>query len=222
MKNTIDVESKVEETASLGVGAEKIVRKPVQKTGNARKGKIETNKDKLAKDKLAKEKLTKDKLLKEKLAKDELVKDASTTAFEEFKIEVTPMDEKASKEKSNKKNKGKKATEVRFNKPIECFAEEISNSEVPLVIEGPKMELDASEKKKKKDAKSDKKKLNKKRTLCKLVKNDFLKKHFASYKDLVTNPEWICRKCGRVSNDPKILCKPILLSNTDNEDIIIS
>ena len=221
MKNTIDVESKVEETTSLGIGAEKIVRKPVQKIGNAGKGKMETDKNKLAKDKMAKEKLAKDKL-----AKDDMTKDASPS-LKEFKIEVTPVNEKASKEKNNEKaseekNKGKKATEIKFNKPIECFAEEISNSEAPLIIEATNTELDASEKKKKKDAKSDKKKLNKKRTLCKLVKNDFLKKHFASYKDLVTNPEWICRKCGRVSNDPKFLCKPILLSKINNEDIIIS
>jgi len=211
MKNTIDVESKVEETASLGTGPKKIVRKPVQKTGNTRKGKIETDKDKLA---------------KEKLAKDDLAK-AADPAFEEFKIEVTPVNEKASKEKnkrkaSEEKNKGKKATEARFTKPIECFAEEISNSEVPPVIEGAKTELDDDEKKKKKDAKSNKKKLNKRRTLCKLVKNDFLKKNFASYKDMVTNPEWICRKCGRVSNAPEFLCKPILISNMDNENIIIS
>lgn len=50
-----------------------------------------------------------------------------------------------------------------------------------------------------------------KRTLCKLVKKDFLKKHLREYKELVKDPIWVCRKCGRAANNMESLCKPARL-----------
>lgn len=48
-----------------------------------------------------------------------------------------------------------------------------------------------------------------KRKLCKLVKKDFLKKHYKEYEELVLNPGYICGKCGRAAKDAKSLCKPM-------------
>lgn len=55
-----------------------------------------------------------------------------------------------------------------------------------------------------------------KSTLCKLVKKDHLEKHFAEYEELVVNPEYICRKCGRAANDKKSLCKPVPIGKKEN------
>jgi len=46
------------------------------------------------------------------------------------------------------------------------------------------------------------------KALCKLVKEDYLDDHLESYMTLVTEPKYVCKKCGRVSNDEKRLCKP--------------
>jgi ribosomal protein S27AE len=46
------------------------------------------------------------------------------------------------------------------------------------------------------------------KTLCKLVKNDVLEKHFDAYATLVANARYLCGKCGRVSLDADRLCKP--------------
>lgn len=54
-------------------------------------------------------------------------------------------------------------------------------------------------------------KVKKIRTLCKLVKRDYLKKHFKEYQELVTNPLFICRKCGRVAKEKQYLCRPVLI-----------
>ena len=145
-----------------------------------------------------------------------------------------PAKKTTKKQTAKMKATAKKAAEKKINKDAESFFDENSNPEVVLFVEEnpdnvifnaiveSESELPVSKKKNKKGKKSDKKKAAKKNTLCKLVKNDFLKKHFSEYKDLVSNPVWICRKCGRVANDPKFLCKPILLSKIDNGDIIIS
>jgi hypothetical protein len=48
----------------------------------------------------------------------------------------------------------------------------------------------------------------KEKCLCKLVKDDALEGDLKEFKKRVVNPTHICRKCGRVSNDKKHLCKP--------------
>ena len=48
------------------------------------------------------------------------------------------------------------------------------------------------------------------KSLCDLKKN--LKKDFASYVALVNAPTHICKKCGRVANSKKLLCKPTKLA----------
>lgn len=67
---------------------------------------------------------------------------------------------------------------------------------------------------KKKGKKKDKKKaadVNKEKTLCKYVKKEFLKTNLSEYKSFIENPQWVCKKCGRVSNNEKLLCKPELI-----------
>lgn len=63
------------------------------------------------------------------------------------------------------------------------------------------------------------KKTPKRRTLCKLVKKDYLEKHFSEYMELVADSVWICKKCGRTANDSRLLCKPRHLSKRTAEDI---
>lgn len=43
--------------------------------------------------------------------------------------------------------------------------------------------------------------------LCK-VKKDCLMENLESYLELVREPQWVCRKCGRVAASEKRLCKP--------------
>ncbi len=56
-----------------------------------------------------------------------------------------------------------------------------------------------------------------KQKLCRIVKKDYLKKHFNEYEALVLNPAYICGKCGRASNDKKNLCKPIGISKLKSQ-----
>jgi hypothetical protein len=46
--------------------------------------------------------------------------------------------------------------------------------------------------------------------MCKLRKK-VLKDDPASYISLVEDPHFLCRKCGRVANNRKNLCKPLKL-----------
>ncbi len=39
-------------------------------------------------------------------------------------------------------------------------------------------------------------------------KKERIKDKFEEYKDLVRDPKFVCKKCGRSSNDKKNLCKP--------------
>lgn len=81
--------------------------------------------------------------------------------------------------------------------------EKIETEEVaaqPDVNEEPKEE--------KKSKKEKKQAAALKGTLCKLVKDDALEKHFKEYSALVCQPAYICKKCGRAAADKKALCKP--------------
>ena len=51
-----------------------------------------------------------------------------------------------------------------------------------------------------------------KKSLCKLVKANALDNQWEEYLHLVEDAKFICRKCGRVANDEKNLCKPELLA----------
>ena len=64
--------------------------------------------------------------------------------------------------------------------------------------------------KKKKEDKKAKKSLPDK-TLCKLVKKDILKKHMKEYQALVSEPEYVCKNCGRVAKSKRSLCGPVRL-----------
>lgn len=61
------------------------------------------------------------------------------------------------------------------------------------------------------------KKDKEKRTLCKLVKKDFVKEQFSDYQALVADPEYICKKCGRAAKDAASLCKPLPITKQYEE-----
>ena len=226
MENTTAVEPKAEKSATPGIWTKQPVKKPGPKTENAQMEKTAT-----VKEEPVKETASVNKKANEKKTNAESDSAEKVTVIAEKK---NPSKKTTKKQTAKKKATTKKTVKKKINKEIESFFDENSNPEIMLIVEEnpnemifntiveSELELPVSKKKNKKGIKSDKKKAAKKHTLCKLVKNDFLKKHFSEYKDLAANPEWICRKCGRVANDPKFLCKPILLSKIDNGDIIIS
>jgi hypothetical protein len=47
--------------------------------------------------------------------------------------------------------------------------------------------------------------------MCKLVKEEFHLKKTKQFTKLVVNPQFVCKKCGRVSNKKTYLCKPVEL-----------
>ncbi|WP_170253814.1 hypothetical protein [Acetobacterium paludosum] len=46
------------------------------------------------------------------------------------------------------------------------------------------------------------------KTLCKRVKEDYLKENLKEYITMVKEPKYICKKCGRVAEKEEMLCKP--------------
>lgn len=52
------------------------------------------------------------------------------------------------------------------------------------------------------------------KTLCDWSKKD-LEKHGDRLAALVRDPRWYCRKCARVANVTKVLCKPRRLPGAD-------
>lgn len=52
------------------------------------------------------------------------------------------------------------------------------------------------------------------KTLCDWSKKD-LEKHADRLLELVREPRWYCRKCARVANVSKVLCKPRKLPHVD-------
>jgi hypothetical protein len=51
----------------------------------------------------------------------------------------------------------------------------------------------------------------KKKLLCKWKKDDINKK-LDEFSDIVRNPEFVCKKCGRVADKKKWLHKPVALN----------
>ncbi|WP_176720463.1 hypothetical protein [Desulfuribacillus stibiiarsenatis] len=47
------------------------------------------------------------------------------------------------------------------------------------------------------------------KVLCKLCKDDCLKKCFDDYVELIKEPKYVCKKCGRTAHKEKNLCKPV-------------
>ena len=47
------------------------------------------------------------------------------------------------------------------------------------------------------------------KSLCELKKS--LKQDFGTFVSLVNDPTHVCRKCGRVANSKKLVCKPVKL-----------
>jgi len=45
--------------------------------------------------------------------------------------------------------------------------------------------------------------------MCKLIKDDFHTKKLKQFSKLVDHPQFVCKKCGRVSNKKTYLCKPV-------------
>ena len=47
--------------------------------------------------------------------------------------------------------------------------------------------------------------------MCKLIKEEFHLKKTEKFKKLVDKSQFVCKKCGRVSNKEIYLCKPVVL-----------
>ena len=50
--------------------------------------------------------------------------------------------------------------------------------------------------------------MGKDRTLCEWLDKYDLKKHLEAYRELVRDPRFLCKKCGRVARREAHLCKP--------------
>ena len=46
--------------------------------------------------------------------------------------------------------------------------------------------------------------------LCK-IQEELIRKDINAYAELVNDPKHVCKKCGRVANKKKLLCKPTRL-----------
>ena len=90
-------------------------------------------------------------------------------------------------------------------KPAESAEETHRKEEEPAAA----AEESKGGKKKKEDKKKEKSLPDK--TLCKLVKSDYVKDHFKEYQKLVADGEYVCRKCGRVAKNKRSLCSPARL-----------
>ncbi len=55
------------------------------------------------------------------------------------------------------------------------------------------------------------------KTLCDLESNNFIKKNFKEYKELVRHGKYICKGCGRVAHKKKNLCEPKRLYPKESE-----
>lgn len=144
-----------------------------------------------------------------------------------IQVEVLPVEESPSEvtavEKPTKRTSRTPKTKIATNETSDMQETSTTNITESLTEELGATEncLDEPKVKKKKEH-------TRKLRLCKLVKKDYLKKHLTEYKELVENPIYICRKCGRVANNISFLCKPVafeemLLTNLplpDNSEIL--
>lgn len=49
---------------------------------------------------------------------------------------------------------------------------------------------------------------NKEKNLCKWKKDDYADR-LDRLRDIVRNPAYVCRKCGRAAREKRLLCKPV-------------
>lgn len=49
--------------------------------------------------------------------------------------------------------------------------------------------------------------------MCGLVKKNIIEKDLKKFSKLVKKPKFVCKKCGLVSNDKDVLCKPVELED---------
>jgi len=100
-------------------------------------------------------------------------------------------------------------TETAFIQPIAVTPSPETQEEGKESTKGSIMEEDSSAK----ASEHSRKRLDKmkKQKLCKLVKNDALKKHPEEYQELVSDAAYVCLKCGRAAKDKASLCRPSLM-----------
>ena len=54
--------------------------------------------------------------------------------------------------------------------------------------------------------------MKKGKTLCSLDRDD-ISDHLDDIVEIVSTPKFLCRKCARVANKKKYLCKPMKIAN---------
>ena len=56
-----------------------------------------------------------------------------------------------------------------------------------------------------------------KKTLCDLDKNE-IEEHIEEIASIVSEPQYLCRKCARVAINKKYLCKPIKIKSSEKNN----
>jgi hypothetical protein len=54
------------------------------------------------------------------------------------------------------------------------------------------------------------------KTLCDWTKKE-IKKHFEEVCEIVVDPRYVCRKCGRCAHFPRFLCEPKKVATREKE-----
>jgi hypothetical protein len=54
------------------------------------------------------------------------------------------------------------------------------------------------------------------KTLCDWTKKE-IKKHFEEVCEIVADPRYVCRKCGRCAHFPRFLCEPKKVATREKE-----
>ena len=116
--------------------------------------------------------------------------------------------EKLKKENVNEiKDKTEKDNKTKKDNKIKKETKKVTKVKEEKVQE--KKDKEKKEKETKKEAKN--KNSLQKQKLCKVVKSVSLKKQLDDYKKLVSKPNYVCEKCGRVAQNKESLCHPVLL-----------